>query len=125
MPDAAQLAQSHWNETPLLLTEEERYSTYRWLYEVAEFRKHPGGRFNVHVYAFCSYFTLWCFLRYGREWKSHIEDSEAPLQIDLYTGRELRQLFGSGISIEKHQCKPLELLAPWFGRFFVVKGQKT
>ena len=27
MPDAAQLAQAHWNETPLFLTEQERYST--------------------------------------------------------------------------------------------------
>jgi SAM-dependent methyltransferase len=40
MPDAAELAQSHWNETPLFLTEEERYATYPWLYEAAEFRKH-------------------------------------------------------------------------------------
>src|ERR1700722_9033500 len=44
MPDAARLAQSHWNETPLFLTEEERYSTYPWLYEVAEFRKHRGEK---------------------------------------------------------------------------------
>jgi SAM-dependent methyltransferase len=216
MLDAAQLAQSHWNETPLFLTERERYSTYPWLYEVGEFCKHqgdkileigcgtgsdllqfakhgalatgidlttkhvelarrrigdlavvhqadarhlpfedasfdyvyshgvlhhsdepeqvvremlrvlrPGGRFNVHVYALWSYFTLWRFLRYGRKWKSHIEDSEAPLRIDLYTGPQLRQLFGPGISIEKHQCKPFEFLAPWFGWFLVVKGQKT
>lgn len=215
MPDAAQLAQAHWNETPLFLTEEERYSTYPWLYEAAEFSKHqgdkvleigcgtgsdllqfarhgalvtgidltskhvelarrrvgdlavvyeadarqlpfedgsfdyvyshgvlhhsdepekivremfrvlrPGGRFNVHVYALWSYFTMWRFLRYGNEWKSHIEDSEAPLRIYLYTEQELRQLFGSGISIEKHQCKPFEFLAPLFGWFLVVKGQK-
>src|SRR5580698_7762168 len=44
MPDAAQLAQAHWNETPLFLTEQERYSIYPWLYEVAEFRKHAGER---------------------------------------------------------------------------------
>ncbi|MEA2539189.1 MAG: hypothetical protein QOH35_555, partial [Acidobacteriaceae bacterium] len=42
MPDAAELAQSHWNETPLFLTEQERYSTYPWLYDAAEFRKHRG-----------------------------------------------------------------------------------
>jgi ubiquinone/menaquinone biosynthesis C-methylase UbiE len=216
MPDAAQLAQSHWNETPLFLTEEERYSTYPWLYDVAEFRKHqgdkvleigcgtgtdllqfakhgalatgidlttkhvelarrrvgdlavvheadarhlpfengsfdyiyshgvlhhcdepeevvremfrvlrPGGRINIHVYAFWSYFTLWRVLEYGREWKSHIENRQTPLRIDLYTGRQLAQLFGSGISIEKHQYKPFEFLAPWFGWFLVVKGQKT
>src|ERR1700730_12140323 len=44
MPDAAELAQSHWNETPLFLTEEERYSTYPWLYDAAEFRKHGGEK---------------------------------------------------------------------------------
>ena len=44
MPDAAQLAQAHWNDTPLFITEQERYSTYPWLYEVAEFRKHGGEK---------------------------------------------------------------------------------
>jgi SAM-dependent methyltransferase len=44
MPDAAQLAQSHWNEIPLFLTVQERYSTYPWLYEVAESRKHQGDK---------------------------------------------------------------------------------
>ena len=44
MPDPAQLAQAHWNETPLLLTEEERYSDYPWLYEAAEFSSHAGER---------------------------------------------------------------------------------
>jgi SAM-dependent methyltransferase len=215
MPDAAQLAQSHWNETPLFLTEEQRYSTYPWLYDVAEFRKHegekvleigcgtgadllqfakhgaiatgvdltarhvdlarkrvgdlavvhqadmrhlpfedesfdyvyshgvlhhsdepenvvremfrvlrPGGRFNVHVYAFWSYITLRGVLRYGRRWKLHIENSEAPVHIDLYSGRQLRQLFGPAISIEKHECAPFELLARWWGWFLVVKGRK-
>jgi ubiquinone/menaquinone biosynthesis C-methylase UbiE len=216
MPDAAELAQSHWNETPLFLTEEERYSTYPWLYEVAEFRKHrgekvleigcgtgsdllqfakqgalatgvdlttkhvelarrrvgdlavvyeadarylpfedasfdyvyshgvlhhsdepeqivremfrvlrPGGRINVHVYALWSYITLWGILRYGRKWKRHVENSEAPVHIDLYTERKLRRLFGPHISIEKYECQPFKFLAPWFGWFLVVKGQKT
>src|ERR1700684_1746597 len=44
MTDAAQLAQNHWNETPLLSTEQERYSEYRWLYETAEFQKHAGDK---------------------------------------------------------------------------------
>jgi SAM-dependent methyltransferase len=215
MPDAAELAQSHWNETPLFLTEEERYSTYPWLYHAAEFRKHqgekvlevgcgtgadllqfakhgalatgvdlttnhvelarirvgelavvhkadarhlpfedesfnyvyshgvlhhcdepeqvvceifrvlrPGGRFNVHVYALWSYTTLRGFFRYGRKWKQHIENFEAPVHIDLYTGRELKRLFGPHITIEKYECQPLKFLAPWFGWFLVVKGQK-
>ena len=37
---AQELAIEHWNNTPLFLAEEERYSIYPWLYEVAEFRKH-------------------------------------------------------------------------------------
>jgi SAM-dependent methyltransferase len=216
MRDAAQLAQDHWNETPLFLTEEERYSIYPWLYDAAEFRKHsgervleigcgtgcdllqfakhgaiatgvdltakhlelarkrvgslaavrhadmrqlpfedgcfdyayshgvlmysdepekvvreiyrvlrPGGRFNVHVYAFWSYFTLWRFLRYGTKLKRHLVNSTAPVHVDLYTARRLRQLFGPGASIEKHQCKPFEFLAPLFGWFLVVKGRKN
>ncbi len=84
----------------------------------------PGGKINIHVYAFWSYFTLFRFLRYGLKWKLHIENSEAPIYIALYTGRKLRQVFGPDISIEKHQCKPFEFLAPLFGWFLVVKGQK-
>ena len=216
MPDAAQLAQTHWNETPLFLTEEERYSTYPWLYEAAEFRRHqgdrvlevgcgtgsdllqfakhgalvtgidlttkhvelarrrvgdlavvyeadarhlpledesfdyvyshgvlhhsdepeqivhemfrvlrPGGRINVHVYALWSYVTLRGVLRHGLEWKKRIENGDAPVHIDLYTGRKLRRLFASHIAIEKYQCEPFRFLAPWFGWFLVVKGQKT
>ena len=215
MPDAAQLAQDHWNETPLFLTEEERYSIYPWLYDAAEFRRHarerilevgcgtgadllqfakhgaiatgvditerhvalarervgdravvhqadmrrlpfedetfdyiyshgvlhhssepekairemfrvlrPGGRINVHVYAFWSAVTLWGVLRYGWRWNLHIENSGAPVYIELYTGRRLRQLFGPGISIEKHQCTPFEPLAKFAGWFLVVKCQK-
>jgi SAM-dependent methyltransferase len=216
MADAAQLAQAHWNETPLFLTEEERYATYPWLYEAAEFRRHPGekvleigcgsgsdllqfakhgalatgidlttkhvelarnrvgdraivhqadarhlpfedesfdyvyshgvlhhsdepgqivsemlrvlrpgGSFNVHVYALWSYITVWGVLRYGTKWKRHIENSEAPVHIELYTGRKLRHMFGTDISLEKHQCEPFEFLAPWFGWFLVVKGRKA
>ena len=44
MLDAAELAQSHWNETPLYLSEQERYSTYPWLCEAAEFKTHGGER---------------------------------------------------------------------------------
>jgi ubiquinone/menaquinone biosynthesis C-methylase UbiE len=84
----------------------------------------PGGRINVHVYALWSYITLLGVLRYGADWKRHVENSEAPVHIDLYTGRNLKRLFGRQISIEKYECRPLKFLAPWFGWFLVVKGQK-
>jgi SAM-dependent methyltransferase len=38
----SRLTIDHWNRTPLYLSEEERYETYPWLYEAAEFRDHPG-----------------------------------------------------------------------------------
>jgi SAM-dependent methyltransferase len=44
MPNAAELAQRHWNEKPLYLEESERYLAYPWLYEAAEFRNHSGER---------------------------------------------------------------------------------
>lgn len=43
-PNARELAQRHWNETPLYLAESARYAGYPWLYEAAEFRKHAGER---------------------------------------------------------------------------------
>jgi ubiquinone/menaquinone biosynthesis C-methylase UbiE len=83
-----------------------------------------GGRINVHVYALWSCATLMGIRKYGWEWKQHIENSEAPVHIDLYTGRKLRRLFGPNISIEKYESQPFKFLAPWFGWFLVVKGQK-
>jgi ubiquinone/menaquinone biosynthesis C-methylase UbiE len=41
---AAQLAQQHWNETPLFLSESERYGIYPWLPRAAEFSEHRGER---------------------------------------------------------------------------------
>jgi SAM-dependent methyltransferase len=41
---ARELAIKHWNTTPLYLTEEERYSTYPWLRQAAEFEDHEGER---------------------------------------------------------------------------------
>jgi ubiquinone/menaquinone biosynthesis C-methylase UbiE len=39
---SSKLAIKHWNKTPLFISEEERYSTYPWLYEAAEFKQHAG-----------------------------------------------------------------------------------
>jgi len=44
MPAASHLAQQHWNQTPLFLSEDERYRIYPWLYEAAEFRRHAGHK---------------------------------------------------------------------------------
>jgi ubiquinone/menaquinone biosynthesis C-methylase UbiE len=213
---ASELAQAHWNETPLFISEEERYGTYPWLPEAAEFALHrdekvleigcgtgcdllqfvkhgaiasgiditeehlrlarqrlagktdirladarnipfpdnsfdyvyshgvlhhsdepekivweimrvlrPGGRFNIHVYARYSYFTLYRMLQYGRDWKLHIENSESPVHIDLYTARSLQKLFPVPITVTKHQAKPVELLAPILGWYLVAKGAKS
>src|SRR5947209_5166772 len=44
MASSSQLAQQHWNRTPLFLAEEERYRAYPWLYEAAEFCCHAGHK---------------------------------------------------------------------------------
>lgn len=86
----------------------------------------PGGRFNVHVYARWSYFTLLRMLQHGRAWKLWIENSRDPVHIDFYTAGKLRKLFApSPITIEKFHCPPFPMLAPLFGFFLVVKGVKS
>src|SRR5947208_4597772 len=84
----------------------------------------PGGRFNVHVYAKWSYFTFLSICRYGRDWKNHIENSSAPVHIDLYTSRKLRKLFPVTITITKHQAIPTEFFAPLWGWYLAAKGAK-
>jgi ubiquinone/menaquinone biosynthesis C-methylase UbiE len=44
MTTPAQLAQQHWNNTPLFLSEQERYTYYPWLYSAAEFKEHTGHK---------------------------------------------------------------------------------
>jgi ubiquinone/menaquinone biosynthesis C-methylase UbiE len=44
MLSPAQLAQDHWNATPLYVSPEERYRTYPWLPEAAEFAGHSGQK---------------------------------------------------------------------------------
>ena len=216
MTAPAQLARDHWNETPLLLTEEERYSEYPWLYEVAEFRSHsgehvlelgcgtgadllqfakhgaiatgvditdrhlelarqrvgnsasivrgdirqlpfddgsfdyvyshgvlhhsdepqsaaseilrvlrPGGRFNIHVYALFSESAIIYRLKFGSHWKQHVENSSAPVYIELYTARKLRRLFPHcKLKFSKHQSYQFPFAAPLLGWFLVCKGQK-
>ena len=216
MVDSAQLATQHWNETPLFLTDDERYSTYPWLYEAAEFRDHagekvlevgcgsgcdllqfakhgavatgvditdrhlelarqrvgslaavvkadmrhlpfpdasfdyvyshgvlhhcseaeqaasemlrvlrPGGRLNIQVYALYSASALVYRLRYGRDWKLHIENSTQPVYLKLYTASQVRRLFpGCRVSFRKYQCYGLRFVAPLLGWFLVATGIK-
>jgi ubiquinone/menaquinone biosynthesis C-methylase UbiE len=217
--NASDLAQQHWNETPLHYSEEERYSFYPWLYEVAEFRHHggqkvleigcgtgsdllqfakhgahafgiditqhhlelaksrlgdrgdvrfgdgreipfpdstfdyvyshgvihhsdepekiareimrilkPGGRFNLHVYSLFSYATLYGTRKFGYfKWKRHhIENSIAPVHVDLYTARRMKRLFpGTKMVFSKHQLPEFPRLEKMFGWYLVAKGQKT
>lgn len=87
----------------------------------------PNGRFNIHVYAFWSYSTFYNWRINGKEWKRKIENSEAPVRIDLYTARMVRKLFRPAkLTIEKYELpsRRLGVLAPWLGWFIVAKGQK-
>ncbi len=213
------LARAHWNETPLFVSEDERYSLYPWLPEAAEFREHrgervleigcgtgcdllqfakhgakaygiditeehlclakqrvgkmakviygdarsipypdeafdyvyshgvihhsdkpkqiaseilrvlkPAGRFNIHVYALLSYATLYGVKHFGYfTWKArHIENSEAPVFVELYTARKLRSLFpGVKIGVSKHHLPEWPSLAKYLGWYLVAGGRKA
>jgi ubiquinone/menaquinone biosynthesis C-methylase UbiE len=216
MATASQLAQRHWNETPLYWEESDRYSAYPWLYEAAEFRNHAGkrvleigcgtgcdllqfakhgatatgidignlhlevaarrlegraqlvkadaralpfpdssfdyvyshgvihhsdypqsitkeilrvlhagGRFTIHVYAAWSYSHFRYWQKFGREWKLHVENSTAPVYIQLYTARKLRALFpGIPLRIRKYEFHHWQFLGRWLGFFITATGAK-
>ena len=85
----------------------------------------PGGRFNIHVYALFSYFTLLRVLQHGRDWKLWIENSRDPVHIDLYTARTLRSLFAPAkLDIRKFHCRPVPLIGPFAGFFLAATGRK-
>ena len=85
----------------------------------------PGGRFNIHVYAKWSYFTLSRLLKHGRNWRLWFENSRDPVHIDFYTGRDLRELFSpADLTIEKYEFRRAPFLAGWFGFFLVAKGTR-
>ncbi len=84
-----------------------------------------GGRFNVQVYALFSGFVIWRFLQHGTRFKLWMENSTAPVHIDLYTSRSLRRLFAPArLAISKHDFKPLQAVAGIFGLYLVARGQK-
>jgi SAM-dependent methyltransferase len=83
----------------------------------------PGGRFNIHVYAFWSYAHLNYRRIFGREWKLNVENSRDPVHLDLYTGRQLRKLFAPAkIRLEKYEYYRWQALGRWIGWFLVAKG---
>lgn len=87
----------------------------------------PGGRFNVHVYSLFSYATFYGTMKFGyRKWKAHhIENSRAPVYVDLYTAARVRRLFpGIRLSISKRHLPEMPRLEGFIGWFLVVKGQK-
>ncbi len=83
----------------------------------------PGGRFNVQVYALVSYFTAWCILRRGPQWKRWIENSRDPVHIDLYTHYRLQKLF-SPIPVETRKYHSKVSFERWLGWYLVAKGTK-
>lgn len=85
----------------------------------------PGGRFNIHVYARWSYFTLWRIMQHGRDWKLWIENSRDPVHIDLYTAAKVRKLFEpADVIIEKVHCGPMQQLGRVLGWYLVIKGTR-
>jgi ubiquinone/menaquinone biosynthesis C-methylase UbiE len=83
----------------------------------------PGGRFNVHVYAYWSYAHLNYRRIFGREWKLNVENSRDPVYLDLYTSRQLRKLFApASITLEKYEYYRWQALGRWIGWFLVAKG---
>lgn len=84
----------------------------------------PCGRFNVHVYAFWSWAHLAYRLKFGRQWKLHVENSTDPVYIDLYTARQLRRLFAPAkLTIRKYECHHLQQAGWLLGWMLVAKGQ--
>ena len=81
----------------------------------------PEGRYNVHVYSLISYHSLYLLLKFGKEWKLHIENSADPVHIDLYTMRRIKQLF-PGCNLRKFYFPRIPILAPYLGWYLVVTG---
>ena len=85
----------------------------------------PSGRFNVQVYAKWLYFPVLLMLYHGAAWRNHIENSTAPVHIDLYTARSLRKLFPVQVEVTKHQGFPSEQFARLWGWFLIATGTKV
>jgi ubiquinone/menaquinone biosynthesis C-methylase UbiE len=85
----------------------------------------PGGRFNIHVYAKWSYSHFRYRQKFGRAWKLHIENSTAPVYIELYTAAKLRALFpGVPLRFRKYEFSHWQVLGRWIGFFLAATGAK-
>jgi ubiquinone/menaquinone biosynthesis C-methylase UbiE len=86
----------------------------------------PGGRFNIHVYAKWSYSHFRYRQKFRRDWKLHIENSTAPVYIELYTAAKLRTLFrGAPLRFRKYEFSHWQALGRWIGFFLGVTGTKA
>lgn len=89
----------------------------------------PGGRFNIHLYAFWSLSHLTYRIKFGSNWKLHVENRSenrtGTVRIDLYTAAKLRQLLSPApIEIQKYHWHHAQALGRWLGWFIVAKGSK-
>jgi ubiquinone/menaquinone biosynthesis C-methylase UbiE len=88
----------------------------------------PGGRFNVQLYAKWSFWHFQRRLQYtlrGKDWKRYVENSEAPVHIDLYTKRSMSALFSPvPLVIRKYEFRQCQLLGRWLGWYIVATGKK-
>src|SRR3989442_10324431 len=76
----------------------------------------PGGRFNVLVYNRWSHVPLILMLKHGLKWRLWIENSTAPVHIELYTLRKLRAIFAPiRLTIKKYECYHNQKLGQFIG----------
>jgi SAM-dependent methyltransferase len=86
----------------------------------------PGGRFTIMVYAYWSVQHLELRLKFKDKWKLYVENSAAPVRIDLYTASSMRSLFAPArLRFEKYECFRLPIAQRWLGWFLVAKGTRS
>lgn len=88
----------------------------------------PGGRVNVQLYAKWSFWHFQRRLQFafgGQDWKRHVENSDAPVHLDLYTHKGMQELFAPvEITTRKYEFRQCQPLGRWLGWFIVATGHK-
>jgi ubiquinone/menaquinone biosynthesis C-methylase UbiE len=85
----------------------------------------PGGAFKVLVYNRWSHVPLILMFQHGWNWKLWIENSRAPVHIDLYSKKMLRRLFSPiPLHFQKYECIYAPKVAPFIGWFLAARGIK-